>query len=63
MQKNDKYFLHSTTIDDAAGEAFDKGARILCLGYPGGPEIEKHAIGGDYTLVEFPRAFINNGKI
>ena len=37
------------TRDDAAGEAFDKGARILGLGYPGGPEIEKAAKEGSYN--------------
>ena len=42
-----KYILLGETRDDAAGEAFDKGARILGLGYPGGPEIEKAANGGD----------------
>ena len=41
------YILHATTVDDAAGEAFDKGARILGLDYPGGPEIEKAAENGD----------------
>ena len=39
----DKYKLLGETFDDAAGEAFDKGARILKLGYPGGPIIEKTA--------------------
>ena len=48
-----EYILLSTSVDDAAGEAFDKGARILDLGYPGGPEIEKHSIGGDPTFIKF----------
>ncbi|MBM4009844.1 MAG: tRNA (adenosine(37)-N6)-threonylcarbamoyltransferase complex transferase subunit TsaD [Planctomycetes bacterium] len=43
------------TIDDAAGEAFDKAASLLGLGYPGGPEIEKAAIGGDAQAHRFPR--------
>ena len=47
------YLLHSTTIDDAAGEAFDKGARILGLSYPGGPEIEKMAVNGDLDKINF----------
>ena len=47
VQSPGNYILHSTTIDDAAGEAFDKGARILGLAYPGGPEIEKMAVNGD----------------
>ena len=41
------YHLLGETRDDAAGEAFDKGARIFGLGYPGGPDIEKEAIGGN----------------
>ena len=43
VKKAGDYALHATTVDDAAGEAFDKGARILGLGYPGGPEIVKAA--------------------
>ena len=45
-----------TTLDDAAGEAFDKGARLLGLGYPGGPEIQRAAEGGDPGAFEFPVA-------
>ena len=44
-----------TTIDDAAGEAFDKSAKMLGLGYPGGPLIEKAAEGGDPQKFDFPR--------
>lgn len=43
------------TIDDAAGEAFDKAASLLGLGYPGGPEIERAARGGDPRAFRFPR--------
>lgn len=43
------------TIDDAAGEAFDKVARVLDLPYPGGPEIDRAAIGGDPKAIRFPR--------
>ena len=43
------------TIDDAAGEAFDKVARVLDLPYPGGPEIDKAAAGGDPKAIRFPR--------
>jgi len=50
-----KYKLLGETRDDAAGEAFDKGARILGLGYPGGPEIEKNAKMGDQDSIKFPR--------
>ena len=45
-----------TTVDDAAGEAFDKGARLLGLGYPGGAELERLAKGGDPTGFPFPVA-------
>jgi N6-L-threonylcarbamoyladenine synthase len=45
-----------TTLDDAAGEAFDKGARLLGLGYPGGAEIDRLARDGDATAYEFPVA-------
>jgi N6-L-threonylcarbamoyladenine synthase len=44
------------TLDDAAGEAFDKGARLLGLGYPGGPAIQRAAEGGDPEAFEFPVA-------
>ncbi len=49
------------TRDDAAGEAFDKVARVLELGYPGGPLIDKLAREGNPTAVEFPRAWLNDG--
>ncbi len=45
------------TIDDAAGEAFDKVASLLGLGYPGGPAIERAAVGGDPKAYQFPRTF------
>tara|TARA_Y100000768_G_scaffold240800_1_gene182419 strand:- start:482 stop:1471 length:990 start_codon:yes stop_codon:yes gene_type:complete len=57
------YLLLGETRDDAAGEAFDKGARILGLGYPGGPEIEKAANGGDPTKVNFPRSLISKESL
>ena len=57
------YQLLGTSRDDAAGEAFDKGARILGLKYPGGPEIERLAAGGDNHAVDFPRAFINSPEL
>ena len=44
------------TLDDAAGEAFDKGARLLGLGYPGGPEIDRLAQEGDPSAFRFPRS-------
>jgi len=45
-----------TTLDDAAGEAFDKGARLLGLGYPGGPELDRLAATGDPEAYDFPVA-------
>ncbi|MGN6872120.1 MAG: tRNA (adenosine(37)-N6)-threonylcarbamoyltransferase complex transferase subunit TsaD [Solirubrobacteraceae bacterium] len=50
------YEVLGQTLDDAAGEAFDKGARLLGLGYPGGPALERLAAGGDPTAFEFPTA-------
>ena len=47
--------LLGETIDDAAGEAFDKVARLLGLPYPGGPEIDRAALSGDPTAIRFPR--------
>ena len=48
--------LLGTTLDDAAGEAFDKGARLLGLGYPGGRELDRLAAGGDQEAFDFPVA-------
>ncbi len=45
-----------TTLDDASGEAFDKGAKIMGLGYPGGPAIQKMSRGGNIAKFAFPRA-------
>src|SRR5215472_9617015 len=50
------YKVIGRTVDDAAGEAFDKVAKMLGFGYPGGPEIEKHACGGDPKRFDFPRS-------
>jgi len=50
------YETIGSTIDDAAGEAFDKLARFLGLGYPGGPAIDAESDGGDPTTIDFPRA-------
>jgi N6-L-threonylcarbamoyladenine synthase len=51
------YRILGQTLDDAAGEAFDKGARILGLGYPGGPLIQSSAEGGDVAAFDFPRSY------
>jgi N6-L-threonylcarbamoyladenine synthase len=55
------YRLLGGTIDDAAGEAFDKVARFLGLGYPGGPAIDRAATEGDPTAIAFPRGMRDEG--
>ena len=55
------YRVLGQTLDDAAGEAFDKGARLLGLGYPGGPEIDRLASEGDPTAFDFPRSQPGDG--
>ncbi len=52
-----EYELLGATIDDAAGESFDKVAQLLQLGYPGGPAIQRAADGGDRHAFELPRSF------
>ena len=61
MQGHGDYRLLGRTIDDAAGEAFDKVARYLELGYPGGPAIDRAATEGDPGAVNFPRAMMDDG--
>jgi N6-L-threonylcarbamoyladenine synthase len=61
MEAHGRYHVLGGTIDDAAGEAFDKVARFLGLGYPGGPAIESLAMQGDPTAVAFPRAMLAEG--
>ncbi|MEN3972523.1 tRNA (adenosine(37)-N6)-threonylcarbamoyltransferase complex transferase subunit TsaD [Sphingomicrobium sp. XHP0235] len=52
----------ATTIDDAAGEAFDKSAKLLGLGYPGGPAVERLAKDGDPEAIAFPRPLVGSGE-
>jgi N6-L-threonylcarbamoyladenine synthase len=54
-----RYRLLGETLDDAAGEAFDKTARLLGLGYPGGPEIARLAADGDPARFDFPRPMVS----
>src|SRR5918995_1438803 len=61
MEDHGRYRLLGSTIDDAAGEAFDKVARFLGLGYPGGPVIDKLAREGDPEAIRFPRAMLDQG--
>lgn len=55
-----QYRILGRTADDAAGEAFDKVAKLLGLGYPGGPEIERRAMGGDGARFDFPRSMLDS---
>jgi N6-L-threonylcarbamoyladenine synthase len=52
----------ATTIDDAAGEAFDKTAKLLGLGFPGGPAVERAAMDGDSRAVPLPRPLVGSGE-
>jgi N6-L-threonylcarbamoyladenine synthase len=56
MEDHGRYRVAGQTVDDAAGEAFDKVARFLGLGYPGGPAIDRLASTGDPHAIHFPRA-------
>lgn len=55
--------LIGTTRDDAAGEAFDKVAAILGLGFPGGPAVEREAQHGDSSAYQFPRSFLHESRL
>jgi N6-L-threonylcarbamoyladenine synthase len=56
VDSEERYKVLGQTLDDAAGEAFDKGARLLGLGYPGGPELDRLARQGDPEAFDFPRS-------
>ncbi|MDT3705648.1 MAG: tRNA (adenosine(37)-N6)-threonylcarbamoyltransferase complex transferase subunit TsaD [Thiobacillus sp.] len=56
-----RYTLLGETLDDAAGEAFDKTAQLLGLGYPGGPALSQLAASGDATRFTLPRPMLNSG--
>ncbi len=56
------YEVYGSTLDDAAGEAFDKAAKLLGLPYPGGPEIENYAQKGDKTIIALPRPLQHDGS-
>ncbi|MEX2503492.1 MAG: tRNA (adenosine(37)-N6)-threonylcarbamoyltransferase complex transferase subunit TsaD [Egicoccus sp.] len=59
MGEDGRFRQLGATIDDAAGEAFDKIARFIGLGYPGGPEIDRLARQGDPKAIDFPRAMLH----
>jgi N6-L-threonylcarbamoyladenine synthase len=62
MEDHGRYRVLGSTIDDAAGEAFDKVARYLGLGYPGGPAIDELATTGDPEAIRFPRPMADDGS-
>lgn len=61
LEQLGQYRILGSTIDDAAGEAYDKVARYLGLGYPGGPRIDKLAQEGDRDAIRFPRGLLHEG--
>jgi N6-L-threonylcarbamoyladenine synthase len=61
MPEPHRYEVLGQTVDDAAGEAFDKIARFLGLGFPGGPALDRLARRGDPTAIRFPRAMMGSG--
>ena len=58
-----QYQLLGETVDDAAGEAFDKSAKLLGLGYPGGPALAKLAASGNVNRFKLPRPMVNSGDL
>jgi N6-L-threonylcarbamoyladenine synthase len=58
-----EFELLGATLDDAAGEAFDKVASILGLGFPGGPAVEREATGGNPDAYRFPRSFLKDDRL
>jgi N6-L-threonylcarbamoyladenine synthase len=63
MPEVHRYELLGQTLDDAAGEAFDKVARLLGLGFPGGPALDRLARDGDPAAVRFPRSMADSGDL
>jgi N6-L-threonylcarbamoyladenine synthase len=61
VERIGRYELIGNTRDDAAGEAFDKIAKLLGLGFPGGPVVQRAAEGGDPRAIAFPRAMLDRG--
>lgn len=62
VERAGAYEVLGSTLDDAAGEAFDKVAKLLGLGYPGGVEIERWAAEGERSAHDFPRAMLHSGN-
>jgi N6-L-threonylcarbamoyladenine synthase len=63
MPEEHRYRVLGQTVDDAAGEAFDKIARFMGLGYPGGPVLDRLGRKGDPTAIRFPRAMAQSGDL
>lgn len=63
VQDYDKFEVLGQTRDDAAGEVFDKVARALGLGYPGGPLIDKVSVQGDSSRIAFPKVYFEDGSL
>jgi N6-L-threonylcarbamoyladenine synthase len=63
VKSHDSFELLGQTLDDAAGEALDKAARLLGLGYPGGPAIEREAMGGDPSAFDLPVSMTNDPSL
>ncbi|HPA25837.1 MAG TPA: tRNA (adenosine(37)-N6)-threonylcarbamoyltransferase complex transferase subunit TsaD [bacterium] len=63
MKKHHNYKIIGETLDDAVGEAYDKVAKILNLGYPGGPIIDKMSLLGDQTKFSLPRPMLNSADL
>lgn len=63
VKQFDDYKVVGNSLDDAAGEAFDKVGKMLGLSYPGGPEVEKSALKGDSKRFNFPRSMLNSGDL
>jgi len=63
MKERHTYEVLGQTLDDAAGEAFDKIARFMGLGFPGGPAVDKLAQQGDPAAIKFPRAMADSGDL
>ena len=63
MRARGEYLCLGSTRDDAAGEAYDKAAKLLGLGYPGGPQIERMAHGGDEKAFDLPVGLKSSGVV
>ena len=63
MPEDHRYEVLGQTVDDAAGEAFDKIARLIGLGFPGGPALDRLARDGDPRAISFPRPMADSGNL